>query len=78
MKTILHNWHFMRLLRVILAVAILIQSWYAKDSTAAVIGLLLLVMAFLNVGCCGSNDCYVVPKKKKNVSVNDSVYEEVV
>lgn len=77
-KTISSNWHFMRVLRVLLSLAILVQSWYAKDSTTAVIGLMLLVMGLFNIGCCGPAGCYTPIKKKKEVSPNEPVYEEVV
>ncbi len=68
----------MRVLRVVLSVAILVQSWYAKDSTTAVIGLMLLAMGLFNIGCCGPSGCYTPVKKKKAVSPNEPVYEEVV
>lgn len=77
-KTISSNWHLMRVLRVVLAVAILVQSWYAKDSTTAVIGLMLLAMGLFNIGCCGPGGCYTPLKSKKPVSSNEPVYEEVV
>lgn len=78
LKTIGRNWHFMRMLRVVLAIAILVQSWYAKDSTTAIVGLLLLLMGVFNIGCCGASGCYTPVKKNKKASPNDPVYEEVV
>lgn len=78
LKTIGRNWHFMRILRVVLSVAILIQAWYAKDGTTAVIGFLLLAMGLFNIGCCGPAGCYTPIKKEKKVSPNEQVYEEVV
>lgn len=78
LKTIIRNWHFMRIVRVVLSFAILVQSWYANDSTTAVIGLMLLVMGLFNIGCCGPDGCYTPAKKKKPVSLNKPVYEEVV
>ncbi|HCL05000.1 MAG TPA: hypothetical protein DHW64_03105 [Chitinophagaceae bacterium] len=77
-KTIASNWHFMRVLRVVLSLAILVQSWYAKDGTTAVIGFMLLAMGLLNIGCCGPSGCYTPLKNKKPVSSNEPVYEEVV
>lgn len=78
LKTIGRNWHFIRILRVVLAIAILAQSWYAKDSTTAIVGVLLLLMGVFNIGCCGANGCYTPVKKNKKASPNDPVYEEVV
>ncbi len=77
MKTILQNWHFMRVLRVVLAIAVLVQSWYAKDSTTAIIGIMLLALGIFNIGCCGPTGCYTTPSKKNTVSTKESVYEEI-
>lgn len=77
-KTISCNWHFMRVLRVVLALAILIQSWFAKDSTTAVIGLMLLAMGLFNIGCCGPGGCYTPVKKHQPSVQKEPVYEEVV
>lgn len=77
MKTILQNWHFMRVLRVVLAIAVLVQSWYAKDSTTAIIGIMLLAMGIFNIGCCGPAGCYTAPGKKNTVSSKEPVYEEI-
>ncbi len=77
-KIITGNWHFMRVLRVVLSLAILVQSWYAKDSTTAIIGLMLLAMGLFNIGCCGPSGCYTSVKKKKSAPSNEPVYEEVV
>ena len=78
MKKILSNWHFMRILRVVLAVAILIQSWYAKDSTTAAFGVLLLAMGVFDIGCCRAGSCYTPLKKNHTGTQKESVYEEVV
>ena len=78
MKTLTHNWHLMRILRVVLAIAILVQAWYAKDSTTAVFGVILLMMGLFNIGCCGANGCYTPIKKNNPVSNNPTEYEEVV
>lgn len=78
MKKILSNWHFMRIVRVVLAVAILIQSWYAKDSTTAALGILLLTMGVFDIGCCGTGACYTPLKKSNSINNKESRYEEVV
>lgn len=78
MKKILHKWHFMRIARVVLATAILVQSWYAKDNTTAVFGVLLLSMGVFDIGCCGAGSCYTPLKKNHTGAHKKSVYEEVV
>ncbi len=76
MKSILQQWNFMRALRLVLGVAILIQGIVGKDATTIVLGVLFAGMAVANVGCCGSGGC-AVPTRRK-VNDNDSNhYEEV-
>lgn len=77
-KTITSNWPFMRVLRVVLSLAILVQSWYAQDGTTAVIGIMLLAMGLFNIGCCGTSGCYTPLKNKQPVSSKEAIYEEVV
>ena len=79
MKQLFSNWTFMRILRLILAIVILIQALYARDTTTAAIGLMLLAMAFMNVGCCGAGGCPTPIRKTKNNNAQKEVsYEEVV
>lgn len=51
MKTLLQGWHFMRILRVLLGAIIVVQGITAKDTSFILIGSLLAVMGFLNIGC---------------------------
>lgn len=79
MKQLFSNWTFMRILRLILAITILIQALYARDTTTAAIGLMLLAMAFMNIGCCGAGGCPTPIRKTKNSNAQKEVsYEEVV
>lgn len=76
MKTLLQGWHFMRILRVLLGVIIIIQGITAKDSSFILIGLLLAAMGVFNIGC-GPAGCGV-PHKSSNPSQNGEVeFEEV-
>ncbi len=61
----------MRIVRVVLAAAILIQSWYAKDSTTAVFGVLLLTMGVFDMGCCGAGSCYTPLKRTIRVPIKN-------
>lgn len=76
-QAILHNWSFMRFIRLGMGVAILIQAVMAKDVLFSIAGLAFTGMAVFNVGCCGSGGCYA-PIKKTDEAKNDIIYEEVV
>ena len=76
-QTIFTNWNFMRFLRLGLGLAVLVQAAMAKDVTFVVLGLLLTAMPVFNIGCCGTNGCYV-PQTKKKENTKDISYEEVV
>ena len=67
----------MRAFRLILGIAIIIQSFIARDIMFVIAGLLLTGMAILNIGCCGSAVCNASPKKYDETT-KDSSYEEVV
>jgi hypothetical protein len=74
---ILHNWNFMRVLRLVIGIAILAQGIIAKELLPGVLGLLLATMAVFNAGCCGSGGCATAPYKKQS-STKETTYEEVV
>jgi hypothetical protein len=78
MKVLTSNWHMMRIIRLILAIAIMVQSWYMKDTTTAVLGVVLLATAAFNIGCCGPAGCSTNFGASKKSSEQDTAYEEVV
>lgn len=79
MKQLISNWTFMRIIRLVLAIVILVQALYARDTTTAAIGLMLLAMAFMNIGCCGVGGCQTpIQKTKKSDPQKEVSYEEVV
>lgn len=59
MKSVWQQWSFMRLLRMVLAIAILVQGIYAKETIAIVLGVAFGGMALANVGCCGASGCTI-------------------
>ena len=59
MKAILSGWNIMRMIRLVLGIAILVQGIVAKDAVTLVLGLILGGMAVANVGCCGTNGCAI-------------------
>ncbi len=66
----------MRFLRLGLGIAVLVQAALAKDVLFVLLGLGFIAMPVFNVGCCGTNGCYVPPKKNANTT-KDIHYEEV-
>jgi hypothetical protein len=78
MKNILANWNFMRALRLVLGVIIIVQGVQASEWMYAIAGILLSGMAIANIGCCGVGGCNV-PFKKVNpyVSNQEINYEEI-
>jgi hypothetical protein len=79
MKALTSNWHIMRIIRLILAIAIMVQSWYMKDTTTAVFSIVLLATAAFNIGCCGGPaSCSTNFSASKKSSEKNTEYEEVV
>ena len=76
-QTVFTNWNFMRFLRLGLGIAVLVQAVIARDVLFAFVGLLFTAMPVFNIGCCGTNGCYVPPVKKEE-NTKDITYEEVV
>jgi hypothetical protein len=76
-QTILSNWTLMRLLRLAMGIAIMVQSVPSKDWTMGILGLLFSAMAVFNIGCCGTSGCNTATKKTIETTKNIS-YEEVV
>jgi uncharacterized membrane protein HdeD (DUF308 family) len=59
MKNILlHNWHFMRILRVALALFLFYNAYETHEWFFIVFGLFFLIQAIFNLGC-GPNGCGV-------------------
>ena len=78
MKAITQGWNFMRILRLILGIAILVQGIVAKDTMAMVLGVVFGGMAVANIGCCGAGGCAVKNRSTSNNKTGDIHYEEVV
>jgi cytochrome c oxidase assembly protein Cox11 len=76
MKAIIQNWNFIRLLRLVLGVAILVQGIIIKDVSTILLGIVFAAMPVFNIGCCGTNGC-AVNTKKSNKSYTNIEYEEL-
>jgi len=76
-QTIFSNWNFIRLLRLGVGIAILVQAFIARDILFAFLGLIFTAMPVFNIGCCGTQGCNV-PVDKDPDKVKEIIYEEVV
>lgn len=66
MKQVLFTgWHFARILRMALALAIAVQGIVQHDFPVILIGFLLAATALFNIGCCGPSGCSVPTRSVK-------------
>ena len=76
---LLKSWGFMRVLRFVFGAFALVQAMITLDIVLGILGLVVVGMAFFNVGCCGSNGCETNYKKDDSPKqITDVEYEEVV
>jgi magnesium-transporting ATPase (P-type) len=61
----LTNWNFMRIVRLVLGIAIIVQSVLVKDWGMTVVGILFTSMPIFNIGCCANGGCWVPLKYSK-------------
>ncbi len=73
---ILHNWNFIRALRMALGIIIIVQAVMSKVWIFGMMGLFFTGMALFNQGCCGTGTCYT-PIKKKIDPTKAITYEEL-
>lgn len=76
-QKLLNNWNFVRLVRLGMGIAIIVQAVAINDTLFGFIGLLLAGMALFNAGCCGTGSCYL-PESKNREEKKDIHYEEVI
>ena len=74
---IFSNWNFMRAIRLVLGIFIIVQSIVVKDWAIGLLGILFTAMPLFNIGCCGTSGC-TVPRERKPGNSKDISCEEVV
>ena len=74
---LLTGWHFMRWLRLALALFIAVQAIQVHDGLAGMIAVFLLFQVVTNTGCCGPQGC-AVPMKDTPIKDKEIDFEEVV
>lgn len=76
-EIILSNWTIIRVIRLLLGLAVIVQAVVLKDTLLGVAGLLFSSMALFNRGCCGQAGCATTAKEPSK-SNTETTYEEVV
>lgn len=68
----------MRIIRLLLGMAIIIQGIYTAQWMFVILGSLFSLMPLLNIGCCSNNNCNThMPSKQKHQPTENIPYEEV-
>ncbi len=76
MKKYFGNWDFMRVLRLVLGIFIIVQGIREGEWLFMMLGGLLSLMPLMNIGCCGPAGCNThIPKTDRKTE--DITYEEV-
>ncbi len=77
---LLKGWNWIRIFRLVVGTAALVQGILYHNNVLGMMGGLLLVQAVFNMGCCGVGGCAVPSKSQaKNQEPIKSIdYEEVV
>ena len=75
MYSIMNNWNFLRIIRLLLAVFITIEGGRSGDYLMLTLGLLFSGMALFNKGCCVAGVCN--SQMTSEDSEKEVVYEEV-
>ena len=69
------NWHFMRIVRLLFALALLVSFYSGGDKIALFGAVFLGYQAIFNVGCCGQA-CYS-PISQTGKQTSEVEYEEI-
>ena len=77
-QILLSNWNFMRVIRLVLGIFIIVQAAMVKDWTMGLLGVFFTALPVLNIGCCGAGGCATPPKKNVETNTKEITYEEVV
>ncbi len=77
MKQYLKNWHFARLLRLAIGIAVVIQGILVQDVLLIILGGLFSLMPLMNIGCGPTGSCSTggsfrktLPSEKFNTNEN--------
>lgn len=77
MKNYLSNWNFMRIIRLVLGIIVIVQGIQANEWMFVALGGLFTLMPLLNIGCCSTAGCSTTYNSRKNKATEYITYEEV-
>jgi hypothetical protein len=77
MKQVFTHWNVIRLIRLGLGIAIIVQAVIVHEIIMVLAGMLLSGMALFNIGCFGAGGCNK-PIRKNTQGTKEIEYEEVV
>lgn len=65
----------MRILRIVMSVAVMVQGYQDKQSAFVLFGFVFLLMSFFGIGCCEGGSC--VSRKVENASSQTTLADEI-
>ena len=71
MKKYLYNWSLVRLLRLAVGIAIIVQGILVRDGLFITLGVLFSLMPLLNAGCGANGTCNTGPSFRRSRSSED-------
>lgn len=77
MKNYLRGWNFMRIIRLVLGIVIIVQGIQAQQWMLVALGGLFTLMPLFNIGCCCAAECNTTYSTSKAKNTEDITYEEV-
>lgn len=70
MISLVTNWHFMRWLRLAIALFLVWQLIQRPDIFTAFVAAFFLFQALTNTGCCGASGCALPDRENRNAESN--------
>ena len=80
MTSILSNWHFMRILRAVLAVWLIKEGFQSGETMLYFLAGIFAMQAIFDIGCCGAAGCAAPAPTRKQTTGNteeEVAFEEV-
>lgn len=74
MKKLLSDWHFARILQLVLGLSAAAYGLYIHDNTYFFIAAILLLQAVFNISLCGMAGCSTTPQKTSEPVVKVEEY----
>jgi hypothetical protein len=71
------DWHFMRIIRLVLSMAIIYEAWDTHTPLFALMGVPFLLQAVFNVGCNGAACGVPIEKSDSGNKTEDITFTEI-